>query len=84
MDADQFKAWRKAMKFKQKDAADVLGIKKRMVQYYEKGHRDGRPVQIPKSIRLACYAISQGVHDFDGITAEPVQLDEPAILKVTG
>lgn len=70
MDADQFKAWRKQLNLKQKDAAEVLGIKKRMVQYYEKGHRDGRPVHIPKSIRLACYAVSQGIVDFDGETTE--------------
>ena len=39
-----------------------------MIQYYEKGHRDGRQVPIPKSIRLACYAISTGISDFDGVT----------------
>jgi transcriptional regulator with XRE-family HTH domain len=80
MDADQFKTWRKRMKFKQKEAADRLGIKKRMVQYYEKGHRDGRPVQIPKSIRLACYAISHGVDDFDGERVEPIERGEPVGL----
>ncbi|MEO1189672.1 MAG: helix-turn-helix transcriptional regulator [Pseudomonadota bacterium] len=66
MDANQFKSWRKANHLKQKDAAELLGLKKRMIQYYEKGHRDGRSVKIPKSIRLACYAISAGVMDFDG------------------
>ena len=62
----QFKKWRKSLGFKQKDAAEVLGLKKRMIQYYEKGDRDGRRVDIPKSIRLACYAISLGARDFDG------------------
>ena len=66
MTPEQFKAWRKALKLKQKDAAELLGLKKRMIQYYEKGDRDGRKVEIPKSVRLACFAITQGVQDFDG------------------
>ncbi len=35
MKAEQFKAWRKGMGLKQKDAAEALGIKKRALQYYE-------------------------------------------------
>jgi len=66
MSPTQFKKWRKTLGFKQKDVADLLGLKKRMIQYYEKGDRDGRQVEIPKSIRLACYAISLGARDFDG------------------
>ncbi len=66
MTPEQFKRWRKAQGLKQKDAADLLGLKKRTIQYYEKGDRDGRRVEIPKSVRLACFAISQGVHDFAG------------------
>lgn len=73
MQPDQFRAWRKAHKLKQKDAADLLGLKKRMIQYYEKGHRDGRSVKIPKSIRLACYAISQGIADYNGEATKPLQ-----------
>ncbi len=66
MNSRQFKRWRKSLGLKQHDAAELLGLKKRMIQYYEKGDRDGRKVEIPKSVRLACYAISQGIHDFDG------------------
>lgn len=66
MKPSQFKAWRKAMGYKQKEAAEHLGLKKRMIQYYENGHRDGKPVEIPKSVRLACYALSNGIADFDG------------------
>ncbi|MBL6432490.1 MAG: helix-turn-helix transcriptional regulator, partial [Alphaproteobacteria bacterium] len=44
MTPDRFRQWRKALGLKQKDAADRLGLKKRMIQYYEKGDRDGRPV----------------------------------------
>ncbi|MTH99581.1 XRE family transcriptional regulator [Roseibium sp. RKSG952] len=68
MSAEQFREWRKSLGLKQKEAAEQLGLKKRMIQYYEKGNRDGRPVEIPKSIRLACYALSEGIVDFDGHT----------------
>lgn len=61
-----FKRWRKEMKLSQKEAAHVLGLKRRVVQYYEKGERDGEPVKIPKTVRLACYALAQGVYDYHG------------------
>ncbi|MEI2387297.1 helix-turn-helix transcriptional regulator [Breoghania sp. JC706] len=71
MTPDQFRAWRKTLGWKQKEAAEKLGLKKRMIQYYEKGDRDGRKVDIPRYVRLACYALSAGVDDFDGRTATP-------------
>ena len=77
MTPEQFRNWRKSLGFKQKDAADALGLKKRMIQYYEKGNRDGKPVDIPKSVRLACYALLLGVTDFDG--TEALQDDEKRI-----
>ena len=61
-----FKLWRKGLKLSQQEAADALGLKRRVVQYYEKGERDGEKVEIPKSVRLACYAIAQGVYDYHG------------------
>ena len=64
MRPSDFKRWRKGLKLSQQEAADVLGLKRRVVQYYEKGERDGEPVEIPKSVRLACYAIAQGVYDY--------------------
>ena len=54
------------MGFKQKEAADRLGLKKRVIQYYERGHRDGKSVEVPKAVELACYALSRGVESFDG------------------
>lgn len=71
MGPDQFREWRRSLGLKQKEAAEQLGLKKRMIQYYEKGNRDGRPVEIPKSIRLACYALSEGIGDFDGNNVLP-------------
>jgi transcriptional regulator with XRE-family HTH domain len=61
-----FKAWRKAMGLKQKEAAARLGLKKRVIQYYERGHRDGKTVDVPKAVELACYALAAGVEDYDG------------------
>jgi len=66
MNGKQFKKWRMARKLSQKKAAELLGLKPRMIQYYEKGERDGKSVAIPKSVRLACYALDDGVVDFDG------------------
>ncbi|MCX2721708.1 helix-turn-helix domain-containing protein [Roseibium salinum] len=77
MTPQQFRHWRRKLGLKQKDAAEQLGLKKRMIQYYEKGNRDGRPVEIPKSVRLACYALTEGVGDFDGQTTMPLALESP-------
>jgi hypothetical protein len=37
-----------------------------MIQYYEKGNRDGQKVAVPKTVRLACYALAAGVSDYSG------------------
>ena len=66
MDGVAFRSWRKRHKLSQKDAAKALGLKPRIIQYYEKGERDGKKVEIPLSVRLACYAIETGIGDFDG------------------
>lgn len=68
MEPQDFRKWRKSLGMSQKDAADALGLKRRMIQYYEKGERDGEPVQIPLSVALACYALSVGVVNYRGPT----------------
>ena len=68
MEPGDFKKWRKALKLSQKDAATALGLKRRMIQYYEKGERDGEIVKIPKSVRLACFALKEGIEDYHGPT----------------
>ncbi|SIS74604.1 helix-turn-helix domain-containing protein [Insolitispirillum peregrinum] len=68
-----FRQWRKSLKLSQKDAAEALGLKRRVVQYYEKGERDGEKIEIPKTVRLACYALAQGISDYFG-TDRPPQL----------
>jgi len=67
MKGHEFKRWRKGLNLNQKEAADALGLKRRVVQYYEKGERSGgKPVKIPRTVRLACYAILIGVTDYHG------------------
>ena len=66
MTPHEFRAWRKAMSLKQKEAATSLGLKKRVIQYYERGHRDGKKVEVPKAVELACYALAVGVEEYDG------------------
>jgi transcriptional regulator with XRE-family HTH domain len=73
-----FKRWRKSLKLSQKEAAEALGLKRRVVQYYEKGERDGEKVQIPKYIRLACSALASGVTDYDGPARDKDQAGGPA------
>jgi len=68
----EFREWRKNLGLKQKDAAELLGLKKRVIQYYEHGKRDGKSVEIPKTVELACYAITQGIGGFDGEEATPL------------
>ena len=75
MEPGDFKKWRKAMGLSQKDAAHALGLKRRMIQYYEKGERDGEKVHIPLTVRLACYALAEGVIDYRG-PHRKVVLDE--------
>jgi transcriptional regulator with XRE-family HTH domain len=70
MTPHQFKAWRKSLGLKQKEAAEKLGLKKRVIQYYEHGKRDGQKIEVPKTVELACYALTVGVEEFDGKAKE--------------
>jgi len=76
-----FKQWRKSLGLSQKGAAKALGLKTRIVQYYEKGEREGKKVEVPLSVRLACWALAQGVGDFDGSGTEPFEPDEKTKRK---
>ena len=76
MEPDDFRKWRKAMGLSQKDAAHALGLKRRMIQYYEKGERDGEAVQIPLTVRLACYALTEGVADYRGPHRKPIMQEK--------
>jgi transcriptional regulator with XRE-family HTH domain len=66
VEPSDFKKWRKSLKLSQKEAGHALGLKRRMIQYYERGERDGDKVEIPRSVRLACFAFAEGVEDYHG------------------
>ncbi|MBK1664021.1 XRE family transcriptional regulator [Rhodospirillum rubrum] len=74
-----FKHWRKLLGLSQKEAAEALGLKRRVVQYYEKGERDGDEVSVPKIVRLACWALQSGISDYRGPIA--AQEAPPALGK---
>jgi transcriptional regulator with XRE-family HTH domain len=76
VEPSDFRKWRKSLKLSQKEAAHSLGLKRRMIQYYEKGERDGDRVEIPLSIRLACFAITEGVEDYHGPTRKIKRREE--------
>ncbi|SDE82375.1 helix-turn-helix domain-containing protein [Rhodospira trueperi] len=92
MTPKDFKHWRKGvMRMSQKEAAEALGLKRRVVQYYEKGERDGDVIDIPKAVRLACFALAQGVTDYhgpaigaEGVPPEPDAGTTPAPDEVAG
>ena len=56
MNNEQFKKWRKKHNLSQSEAAITLGLKRRMIQYYEKGKKGEKEVKNPKYIKLACEA----------------------------
>ena len=84
MSPAEFRAWRKSHGLKQKEAAERLGLKKRMIQYYETGSRGSKRVIIPKTVELACYALSLGVQSFDGVSAnvEPAEDADPGFPRL--
>lgn len=73
MKPEDFRRWRKSLALSQKEAAEALGLKRRVVQYYEKGERNGEKVVIPKAVRLACFALSQGVAEYKGPSKHEMQ-----------
>ena len=64
MTSGEFKKLRKFLKLSQKEMAEALGLKRRMIQYYEKGERDGESLDIPKAVELACFALAAGVREY--------------------
>jgi transcriptional regulator with XRE-family HTH domain len=80
MSPEAFKRWRKSLGMTQKDAAEALGLKRRVVQYYEKGERKGKSVEIPLTVRLACFALSADVRDYAGLDED----GEAVVQKAPG
>ena len=67
MTPQAFRNWRHRLGIPQADAATLLNRSLRSIQAYEAGFEvQGLPRPIPKEIRLAMWAIEQGVLDWDG------------------
>ncbi len=81
MKPSAFKQWRKELGLSQKQAAEALGLKRRVVQYYEKGERDGDKVEVPLSVRLACFALASGIADYHGLSHPPIPLADKFKVK---
>jgi DNA-binding XRE family transcriptional regulator len=67
MTPDDFKAWRKLMDFSQSEAAEAIGVSRGSVENYERGSRreDGRAVEIPLTVALACAAVFRKLEPWD-------------------
>jgi transcriptional regulator with XRE-family HTH domain len=76
-----FKRWRKSLTWSQKEAAEQLGLKRRVVQYYEKGERGDKPVKIPRTVRLACFALTLGTEDYHGPAKQKDRAEDRPLAK---
>ncbi len=62
-----FRDWRLRNDLRQIDAALLLGYSVRWVRAWESGwEAPGKPAVIPRAVRLACWAIENGIEDWDG------------------
>lgn len=57
MTASDLRRWRLALRFSQREAAEALGVSRRMYIHYENGWRRGRRIEIPRKIALACQTL---------------------------
>lgn len=64
MTSEDFVRWRNSQRLSQATAAEKLGISRATIQNYERGTADGKPVEIPKAIRLACMALANGIEEY--------------------
>ena len=64
--ASQFSEWRKSLKMTRKEVASALGLKSRIIQYFEKGERNGAKFAIPKAMPPVCYALTLGFDSYTG------------------
>ena len=56
-----FRDWRSRLGITQAGAGRLLGKTERMIRYYETGVKEhGETIEIPKAIRLACWALEHG------------------------
>jgi len=62
-----FRDWRLRNDLTQAGAAELLGYSERWIRAWESGFEaPGKPVEIPKAVCLACWAIEKGQEEWDG------------------
>ena len=62
MNPTDITAWRQRLGLTKGQAAETLGVSYSMFRYYEAGKReDGRAVEIPRTVALACSAVAFGL-----------------------
>ena len=68
MTNSEFQNWRLWMGWNKTFTAEMLGLSPRTIDLYEAGKRyeDARPVCIPRTVELACAALSRGVRSYVG------------------
>ena len=67
MTPEAFRDWRLRNDLTQAGAAELLGYSARWIRAWESGfEKPGKPVEIPKAVCLACWAIEQGQEEWDG------------------
>ena len=71
MDNEDLKNWREQQGFTQQQVAESLDIALNTYQNYERGYRymgtnETRVVKVPKSVALACAAITIGITHYVG------------------
>lgn len=57
MTPEQLIRWRQTLNWSAKKAAEQIGVSYAMYRWYERGERDGKPVEIPRPVALACTAL---------------------------
>ena len=68
MTPQAFRNWRSRLGISQREAGELLNRSERCIQAYEAGFEvQGLPRPIPKEIRLAMWAIENGIEDWDGL-----------------
>ena len=70
MTPQDFAMWRKNRGWSRPKAGAALGISEGSVKLYEAGRRfdDGRPVEIPLTVQLACAALTHGLTPADALS----------------
>ena len=63
MTPQAFRDWRLRNDLTQRAAATLLGYSERWIRAFE---RPDKPAEIPKAVALACWAIEQGIEEWDG------------------